>query len=315
MNLKPFAFATLLAALTGSAFAAPVLKSEVMVSGALVTVGDMFSDAGDFASQPMFRAPAPGTTGTVALDAVKQAAGIVGLGDYDTAGVLGVRVTRAATLIDETTLTGIITSDLTSRGIVTDGIAVQATYETPNLSFNAEQVADPVQLVSLRYTPGNGVFSARFLIAGKEEPVDVGGRIELMVEAPHLIATRAAGTILTPEDIEMRPIPLRNAETSGVASLDQLVGKQLTRQSRGGMMLKATDVTEPRVVERNAMVTVILSTGPMTLTIKGQALNNASAGQPVQVLNSNSKKILVGTALANGSVAIDANTNLTVASR
>lgn len=308
--IKSFVLAAFLATLAGSALAAPVLKSEVTVSGAIVTVGDMFDDAGDLATQPMFRAPAPGTTGTVTLEAVKQAANLVGLGTYQADGVLRVRVARAATVVDETVLTQMITADLSSRGIVADGVVAQTTFDTPNLTFNAETVADPVQLVTLRYTPGNGVFAARFLIAGTDAPVDVGGRIELMIEAPHLVATKPAGTILTPADIEMRPVPLRNAETGGIATLDQLVGKQLTRQSRSGLMLRPTDVTEPRVVERNALVTVILRTGPMTLTVKGQALNGAAVGQPVQVLNSNSKKILTGTALAGGVVEISNTINV-----
>jgi flagella basal body P-ring formation protein FlgA len=49
---------------------------------------------------------------------------------------------------------------------------------------------------------------------------------------------------------------------------------------------------------------VVFTQGPMTLTIKGQALNGAAAGQPVQVLNPVSRKILYGTALPNGAVAI-----------
>ena len=58
------------------------------------------------------------------------------------------------------------------------------------------------------------------------------------------------------------------------------------------------------------MVTVVLSTGPMTLTVKGQALNSAAAGGPVQVLNSVSRKILNGIALPNGAVAISNTINV-----
>ena len=303
--MKRIAFIALAAlALVAAAEAAPTLRSEVSVVNAIVTIGDMFEDAGALAEKAMFRAPLPGTTGTVSLEAVRQAAALAGLTDYMSEGVLRVRVARAASVIDETLLTGLIVDDLRGRGIVRDGISVDVIFEQPGLSFNAEAVANPVQLVGLRYTPGNGGFAARLMIAGTDAPVDVEGRIELMVEAPHLVATRPAGTILAPEDIEMRPVPLRNAESPGAATIDQLVGKELTRQSRGGLMLRVTDVTEPHVVERNTMVTVVLHQGPMTLTIKGQALNEAAAGETVQVLNSVSRKILFGVALPNGAVEI-----------
>src|SRR5262245_8152929 len=129
MNLKPFAFAALLAALAGPAFAGPVLRSEVVVSGALVTVRDMFDDAGHLAAQAMFRSPAPGTAGTVTLEAVRQAAQVVGLGAYDEAGARQVRVARTATVIDQAYLTRMITADLVSRGIVTDGVSVEASFD------------------------------------------------------------------------------------------------------------------------------------------------------------------------------------------
>jgi flagella basal body P-ring formation protein FlgA len=187
---------------------------------------------------------------------------------------------------------------------VGEGVTVEAQFDMRNLAYNAEAVDNPVQLVSLRYTPGNGGFAARFLIAGTDAPIDITGRIELMVEAPHLVANRLAGTILTPEDIEMRLIPLKFAESNGIARIDQLVGKQLIRQSRSGLLLRATDVTEPKVVERNAMVTVVVNSNGMLLTMKGQSLNNAATGESVQVLNTVSRKILHGVALPNGTVAV-----------
>jgi flagella basal body P-ring formation protein FlgA len=196
---------------------------------------------------------------------------------------------------------------------VHDGIEVDARFDVPDISFSADAVELPVKLLDLRYTPANGAFAARFMIAGTDQPVDVTGRVEFMVEAPHLMGSKPAGTILTSDDVEMRLIPLRQAEGSGAATLDQLVGKQLTRQSRAGMLLRAADVTEPRVVERNAVVTVILHHGPMTLTVKGQALNGAAVGQPVQVLNSVSRKVLFGTAMPNGTVSMTSNSTFTVA--
>lgn len=310
MHSKTIPLAALLACLVGPTFAAPALRSEVTVHGPIVTVGDMFDEAGALAETALFRSPAPGTTGTVTLDAVQQAARIVGLADYDTQNVLRVRVARPATIVDAKLLTSLIVDDLSARGIVGSDVTVEARFDTPEPSFNAEAVDRPAEIVALRYTPGNGAFSARFLLAGIDAPLDLNGRLELMVEAPHLVSTRAAGTILTPDDIEMRLVPLRQAESSGVATFDQLVGKELTRQSRGGLLLRSSDVTEPKVVDRNAMVTVVLSTGPMTLTVKGQALNSAAAGGPVQVLNSVSRKILNGIALPNGAVAISNTINV-----
>jgi flagella basal body P-ring formation protein FlgA len=292
-----------------AAVAAPVLRADITVISEIVTVGDMFEDPGALAERALFRAPLPGTTGMVSLEAVQEAAAIVGLTEFESEGVARVRVARASSVVDAAMLADLITKDLLARGIASGETTVQAVFDTPDLAFNAEAVAAPVQLINLRYTPSGG-FAARFVIAGKDLPVDVTGRIDLMIEAPHLAASMPAGSILQAADIEMRLVPLKFAESAGVAALDQLVGKQLQKQSRAGLMLKASDVTEPQVVRRNSLVTVYLRSGPMTLTVKGQALNNASIGQPVQVLNPVSKKILHGVAMPNGGVGITSTLNV-----
>lgn len=311
MNLlKTFALAAFGATLATAGYAAPSLKADVSVVAEIVTVGDMFDDAGSLAELAMFRAPKPGTTGIVDLSAVTHAAKLAGLTEFENVGISRVRVSRAATVIDAGILGRLVADDLRGRGIVSDDVTPELTFETVDLSINAEAVAEPVKLIDVRYMPGSSNFTARFQIAGTDLPVELNGRIEMMVEAPHLVAARPAGTLLTPGDIEMKRVPLKFAESTGVISLDQLIGKQLERSGRAGLMLRTGDVTDPLVVTRNQMVTVYLRSALMTLTVKGLALGNASAGQPVQVMNTSSNKILSGIALPNGGVEMVSTLNV-----
>ncbi|RYE48069.1 MAG: flagellar basal body P-ring formation protein FlgA [Hyphomicrobiales bacterium] len=303
--MHKFILPALFLAFTGStALAAPVLKAEVSVNHPVITVGDMFEDAGLLAERALFRAPEPGTTGIVSLEAVRAAAAKAGLSDYAQDGLLSVRVERRATVVDTTVLSGLISADLAVRGLLPQGAELHTRFDNPGLSYNAEAVETPVTLLALRYQPGSASFSARFQVAGMELPVDVAGSIDLLVEVPHLAASLKAGAVLTPADIEMKRVPLAFADQSGVENFDDLVGKQLRRNSRAGVMLKAADVTEPLAVRRNTEVTVLLRTGPMTLTVIGQSLSDAASGQPVQVMNSVTRKILTGVATANGAVEI-----------
>ena len=313
--MHKFILPALFLAFTGStALAAPVLKAEVSVNHPVITVGDMFEDAGILAERALFRAPEPGTTGIVSLDAVRDAAAKAGLTDYTQDGLLSVRVERRATVVDTTVLSGLISADLAVRGLLPQGAELHTRFDNPGLSYNAEAVETPVTLLALRYQPGSASFSARFQVAGMDLPVDVAGSIVLLVEVPHLAASLKAGAVLTPADIEMKRVPLAFADQSGVENFDDLVGKQLRRNSRAGVMLKAADVTEPLAVRRNTEVTVLLRTGPMTLTVIGQSLGDAASGQPVQVMNSVTRKILTGVATANGAVEITtAATKLQVA--
>jgi flagella basal body P-ring formation protein FlgA len=289
---------------SSTALALPTLRGEVTVNKAIVTIGDMFDDAGIHAETGIFMAPEPGTTGVVPLADVERAAALVGLTEFENVGFTRVRVARASTLVDAAMLDGLIRADLARRGIVSGDVTAALRFDVAELSFNAEAVASPANLVSLRYTPGNNGFSARFMIAGIDQPVDLDGTVELMTTAPRLAVTLPAGSILTEADFEFAAVPLATADAGGYADLGQLLGKQLVRQARGGIMLRPTDVTEPKVVMRNALVTVLLRSGPMTLTVKGTALTTAAVGEPVDVLNAVTKKVLRGVARADGAVEI-----------
>ena len=310
--MKTFAltFTFALALLSTAALANPSLKGDITVNADIVTVGDMFDNPGELSEMAIFRAPAPGTTGIVPLSDVQRAARLIGLSDFDNVGYTRIRVQRLTTIVDASALSALIGNELKRRGALADGITAETRFDLANVSLNATQGPDPASLTDLRYTPDSGVFSARFMVAGIDQPVDLSGHIELMTTAPRLTTTLAAGTVLRKDDLELAPVSLKTANAGGYAVLDQLVGKQLVRQSRVGIMLKPSDVADPTVVTRNGLVTVQLVVGAITPTVKGQALGNAAAGDPVDVLNTVTKKILHGIARADGTVAIPTATTV-----
>lgn len=305
MRLTILILPVLATALASSvAIAAPTLRADVSVVGEIVTVGDMFDDAGLLAERALFRAPAPGTVGLVSLEAVRSAAATAGLTDYEQEGIARVRVERQVAIVDGSTLEQLISAELAARGLVPAGATVSTSFDAGAVSLNAEAVESPARLVTLRYQPGAAGFAARFQIAGIQSPVDLTGRLDLLVEVPHLALSLKAGAVLTPADIEMKRVPFEFADQSGIETLGDLVGKELRRNTRAGVMLKTADVGEPLAVKRNSEVTVLLRSGPMTLTVIGQSLGDAAIGETVQVMNSVTRKILNGVATASGTVEI-----------
>lgn len=301
-----------LALASGTALAAPALKSSVTVNAPIVTVGDMFNDAGTLAEVPLFRAPLPGTTGNVDLAAIRSATARIGLKDFDTTGLTQVSVSRAASIVDEALLSSLITDDLRNRGILANGMSANVMLNAPMQPLRVSVSEAPARLDNLRYLPGNGTFSARFSVNGLSQPIDVHGSIALHVEAPHLAASLPAGTVLRSEHFVMRPVPVSQADAQGVAPLSQLVGMALNRQSREGMVVRASDVSTPLTVAKNDIVTIYYRQGPMTLTVRGQAVTGASEGAPLQVLNLVSRRVISATAIAPGAVEVS-SAPLTVA--
>ncbi|MHA6728874.1 flagellar basal body P-ring formation chaperone FlgA [Devosia sp. A369] len=293
--------------LAGAACAAPVLKADIVVSASVVTVGDMFDDAGLAAEQPLFRAPKPGTSGLVSLVDIDAALGRIGIEQFSANGLASVRVSRTAAVVDETVLSSLIAADLASRGIITSDMTVDTMFSGSVAPIYAEAVGQPASLINLRYLPGNGAFTARFAIAGLAQPLDLSGSIELMVAVPHITANLPAGTLLTADNIQLRPVPLKFVESTGVARVEDLVGKTLLRQSRDGMLLKPSDVAVPLLVAKNDLVTIYFRKGPLTLTVKGQAITGAAAGGRVQVLNLMSKRVISAAVLSAGAVEVNAD--------
>ena len=77
----------------------PTLKSEAIVSGDIVRIGDLIENAGIVASVPIFRSPDLGHTGTISADAVLEAVRSHALIGVATGGIRDVVVTRASRTI------------------------------------------------------------------------------------------------------------------------------------------------------------------------------------------------------------------------
>ncbi len=284
--------------------AAPVLRQNVVVDHAIVTVGDMFDNAGSLAEQALFRAPAPGTAGQVSLEVLRVAIAKIGLTEFDNPGIEAVNVARSGLAIGQSILETLIGDDLSARGLLPDGVMVSAMLDTPLGELYAAQSDTPITLNSLFFTQTNNRFTARFMLAGQSAFLEVTGRLDFSILTPHLVRSLTAGTILQPSDLEMRRVSLQFARNDVAPELEQLVGRQLVRQLRGGAAVRLNDISEPVLVARNDIVTLFLKAGAMTLTVKGQALADASRGQVVPVLNLLSNTVVQGIAINPGTVEI-----------
>src|SRR5262249_25940104 len=83
----------------GSASERPTLRSEAIVNGDIVRIGDLIDNAGIVAPVPIFRAPDLGYTGTISADAVLEAVRNHALIGVDTGSIRDVVVTRASRTI------------------------------------------------------------------------------------------------------------------------------------------------------------------------------------------------------------------------
>jgi flagella basal body P-ring formation protein FlgA len=134
-----------------AAVAAPSLKADITVHGAVVTVGDMFDDAGAMAGTALFRAPALGTSGDVTVADVRQAAALAGFSGYDVGTLAAVTVSRPSTTIDAAALSALLADTLRRRGVLSGDMVLDARFDIGSPVFTADATPAPASLTDLRY--------------------------------------------------------------------------------------------------------------------------------------------------------------------
>jgi flagellar basal body P-ring formation protein FlgA len=289
----------------GPAGAAPILKARIEVNTRVVTAGDMFTNAGELAAEPLFLAPAPGTTGEVLLADVRRAVARLGLTSFDAAGLSSIFVARSGLAVDLAYLNTLIAKELQSRRLIDDTQAIELSLANPLPTLFADTAAiEPTRLDAFQYAPGSARFSARLIIAGQSAPIQLSGIADRLVDVPVLTAALARGDLISASDYIFTPVPARLAPGAAPLTDAGLIGKTVRRSMGAGTTLRAIDVELPRLVRRNQTVTLYYRSGPLFLTVKGRAMADATLNEPVDVLSSGSKKIIRGIAVSPGAVLV-----------
>lgn len=117
-----------------------------------------------------------------------------------------------------------------------------------------------------------------------------------MAEA--LVATRTirATEILGPDDIALAQIQVSNA----VIEPAQLIGREAAVSLFKGRPVRISDVTDPAVVNRNQVIPLVFAAGSLTIITDGRALDRASAGQYIRVMNLSSRSTVTARIAADG---------------
>ena len=79
-----------------------------------------------------------------------------------------------------------------------------------------------------------------------------------------------------------------------------LLGREVRRTVYAGQSIRPQDTRPPRLVKRNQLVTLKYVKGPLEISLTGRALGEASANEPVTVLNLESRQVVEGIVQAGG---------------
>lgn len=110
-----------------------------------------------------------------------------------------------------------------------------------------------------------------------------------------LVATEVirAGDIVTADNV--------SPETGEFTEADRaIIGKQVRRTVYVGKSVTASNTHAPHIVKRNQMVTVKYLSGGLEITLSGRAMEHASAGDVVMIMNTASRELISGTVTTEG---------------
>ncbi|TCH97180.1 flagellar basal body P-ring formation protein FlgA [Roseococcus sp. SYP-B2431] len=132
----------------------------------------------------------------------------------------------------------------------------------------------------------------------------VAGRAVATV--PVVVATRrmALGEIVGRNDARLVRMRGERVRPGHAQQLEQVVGQELRRPMAAEQGFAVVDLGPPSIVQKNALVTLLLESPGIALTAQGRALEAAARGGTVPVMNLASRSIVEGVAVAPGRVRV-----------
>ncbi|MFC3691717.1 flagellar basal body P-ring formation chaperone FlgA [Chenggangzhangella methanolivorans] len=294
-----------LPALSSPAFAQPTLRAEALVSGEIVTVGDLIDGAHGLEGVALFRAPDPGQTGPLPAAAAIAAARRAGVQGVEANGVREVFVTRASREVSLEQMTGAITARAaTDYGC--DVEAVETTLDPEMAAVHLDAgVSGALEVARFVVDLKTGRFDALLQVAGAARgtaPIRVTGAAVETVEVATLSRALSRGDIVSAADVRADRRP--KAQAQDALRPTEVAGLAAKRALREDQPLRSGDLMRPQHVERGAFVTLIYATSGVSLSLKAKALAAGAAGDLITVQNLQSKRVVNGVVTGPSEVTV-----------
>lgn len=300
--LLVFALAT---ALPLPAFADTMLLPNATVTGDTIHIGDLFSNAGAHAADPIAPAPAPGTRVTFNaawLGAVAREHHVAWQpsSDFDQASV-----ERASRAIDADTVSQRILSQIAPNTATSDA---SLQLDNPGLHFIVPaEASDAMALDGLNIDQRSGRFSV-FVTAppsgASAQRQRVSGRVIYQETIAVPVHGMAIGDVFSASDITETKVQRDRVAADAITDPQQLIGMATRRILRAGETLRAGDIAQPIVVHKGDLVSIELDTEMMQLTAQGKALDDGALHATVRVANTQSSRVIDATVAGPNQVVI-----------
>lgn len=280
---------------------AATLKSEAVVAGSNLTVGDVFDGAGTYAGYALAPAPAPGKTVVLRAADLSRVATTFGLDWKPASGLEQIAVKSAREAVDRAALLAALTTAAADANI-----ELQLPESLGQLFTPAGQSAD-ITVESISIDDRRQTFSARIAVPtadGVSRIQQISGRAFAQVDVPVLKTALKTGDIISDADIDYIKRRKGSVPADTLMTADALIGHTPRRMASAGQPLQSNDLELPTLVKKGQLVTVTLKSGVIALSLQGRAMQSGSTGDMVRILNTASNQVIEATVTGAQTVAV-----------
>lgn len=278
------------AALSVPAFAAGpdvVPRQKVLLTGNVLTVGDVFDGVTHDADHVLAPAPAFGSTMTLSSGDLLRISNAFNLGWYPV-GAESVVVRRDTQDIDsheiEAAVQGALEDSVSGQRF---GVDLNDRSVTMHLPPGSDAT---LRLTDLKYDLARGEFRAT-AEAGREKR-DISGRFFPMTQVPVLSRPLRSGDVIGANDIQYIDMRSSDISSSLIVSAEKLIGQTPRRGVAALKPVSAADVVLPPAVKKGELVTMTLQNSVIQLTAQGRAMQTATVGEVIRVINTSSNQAI-----------------------
>ena len=290
--------------------AEPVLREQIHVSSDVVTLADLFENAGAAGSTPVFRAPDLGTEGVVASKRVAAAARRHGLFWRNPGGIEQIVVRRPSRLVTADAIANLVRARAAKESGATDRSAFDIRFSRTPRPFHLDtRVTAPLVIRRFEFDDSNGSFRA---IVGIDTTVQtVRDRVyqgQAYETVPVAVPARniSRGATITEEDMRIIRMAKRRMPSGAASEMGDIVGMAAKRQLTADRPVRRSDLERPKLVLRNSLVTIVYRGPGLMLKAQGRAQADGAVGETVAVLNTQSRRTVQARVDGPGLVSIAA---------
>ena len=280
-----------------------VLRPHSLVEDQVIRVADLFEGTprGDVV---IGAAPAPGQRFVIEAGQLSAIARRFNVEWRPTSGAERSIIERPGRALSREAAIEVMREELLGLGLPADSELELLAFSPPILPLNA---IPRLSAEGGHFEAASNRFAATLIVMADGMPsvrMRVAGRA--IATVPAIVATRRLnmGEVIKAEDARLVQMRAERVRPGAAQRLEDVVGMQLRRPITTELPFMSADLVAPTIIAKNESVIMLVEGPGLSLTAQGRALEAATRGARLNVMNLASRKVVEAEAIGPGRVRV-----------